>query len=318
MLLHVDGQCDPGLVEQRGVDRVHGSLDALEPVAGDSRDAPVAVQVLVAEGKVGERRRLGTAEPHPREAAGLMDGEVDDGHARREPLGPGRLGRALDDAAGDVDLPAVVDAAQGVALDAGEQQRGAAVRAELVEEADAAVFGAEGDVVLAEEPYRHRRLAVHEMRRHRERDPVVLPHQATHRRVALDAGHAARSRRGSSWLGFGDAVERRAGGVGNVRLTPQLDRERHDHERVHESQEVDARRRACRRGGTCRRTRSRPGHGGRWRRRTPASPPSSSPSASPTAPARSPGTISPANGSSSANSRGSNAIAVQPFIRSSS
>jgi hypothetical protein len=58
----------------------------------------------------------------------------------------------------------VVDAAQGVALDAGEQERGAAVRAELVEEADAAVLGAEGDVVLAEEPHRHRCLAVHEMR----------------------------------------------------------------------------------------------------------------------------------------------------------
>ncbi len=63
------------------------------------------------------------------------------------------------------------------------------MRAQLVEEADAAVLGAEGDEVLAEEPHRHRCLPVHEVRRHGERDPVVLAHEPTHRRVAVDAGH---------------------------------------------------------------------------------------------------------------------------------
>ena len=117
-----------------------------------------------------------------------MDGEVLDVHVRGEPLGPEGLVRALDDTAGDVDLPPVVDAAR-VALDASEEQRGAAVRAELVEETDASVFGAERRVVVAEQAHRHRGIPVHEVRRHRERDPVVGPHEAAHRRVALDAGH---------------------------------------------------------------------------------------------------------------------------------
>ena len=92
VLRHIDGQGDPGLVEQRDVDRVDGALDALEPVAGDPGHAPVAVQVLVGEGRSGNGWRIAAAEPHPGEAAGLVHGEVDDGHARREPLGRGPPG----------------------------------------------------------------------------------------------------------------------------------------------------------------------------------------------------------------------------------
>ena len=110
-----------------------------------------------------------------------------DGHAGREPLGANGLGRALDDAARGIDLPPVVDASDGVALDASEGQRGAAVRAQLVKEADPAVLGPEGDVVLAEQAHRRRAVSVHEVRRHRERNPVVLAHEPTHRRVAVDA-----------------------------------------------------------------------------------------------------------------------------------
>ena len=77
------------------------------------------------------------------------------------------------------------------------------MRAELVEETDAAVLGAERDVVLAEEADRHRCVAVDEVRRECERDPVVVPHEAAHRRVALDACHevvllSSRHRRGSA------------------------------------------------------------------------------------------------------------------------
>ena len=63
------------------------------------------------------------------------------------------------------------------------------MRAQLVEEADAPVLGPERDVVLAEQPHRHRRVPGHQVRRHGERDPVVLAHEPTHRRVAVDAGH---------------------------------------------------------------------------------------------------------------------------------
>ena len=122
MLRHVDGEGDPALVEHRGVDGVHGALQALEPVAGDPRDAPVAIQVNVAEGQSREGRRLGTAEPDPRQSAGLVDGEVVDVDAGGEALGPEGLVRAFDDAARDVDLPPVVDAAHRVAFDASEEQ----------------------------------------------------------------------------------------------------------------------------------------------------------------------------------------------------
>ena len=67
-------------------------------------------------------------------------------------------------------------------------QRRPPVRAQLVEEPDPAVLGAERDVVLAEQPHRHRPVPVHEVRRQRERQPVVLAHEPAHRRVALDAG----------------------------------------------------------------------------------------------------------------------------------
>ena len=52
--------------------------------------------------------------------------------------------------AGDVELPAVIDAAQAAFLVAPEVQRGAAVRAEFVEQADAAFAVAESDQVLAQ------------------------------------------------------------------------------------------------------------------------------------------------------------------------
>ena len=139
------------------------------------------------EGQLGEGRHVRVAEPHPRQSPRLAHGEVDDAHARRELLGPDELGRRLDHAAGHVDLPAVIEAAHAVPLDAPERQRGAAVGAELVEEADPAVLRAEGDVVLAEEAHLRRCLPVHEMRRERERDPVVLAHEPAHRCVAVDA-----------------------------------------------------------------------------------------------------------------------------------
>ncbi len=189
MLGHLGRLGDPGLVEDPDVGGVDRALDSLKPVAGNPRHAPIAVQVLVTEGQLGERWGLAAAQPHPCEAPALMHREVDDRHTRCELLGPDRLVRTLDDAAGHVHLPPVVDASKAVALGPGEQERGPPVGAKLVEEPDAAVLGAEGDVVLPEEPDRHGSLAVHQERRHRERDPVVRPHEPTHGGVALDQGH---------------------------------------------------------------------------------------------------------------------------------
>jgi hypothetical protein len=63
------------------------------------------------------------------------------------------------------------------------------VGAQLVEEADTAVLGPEGDVVLTEAGGPASALAVHEVIREREGQPVVLPHEPAHRCLALDEGH---------------------------------------------------------------------------------------------------------------------------------
>ena len=63
------------------------------------------------------------------------------------------------------------------------------MRAELVQEADPSILRPEGDVVLAEQTDREWPFLVHELRRGRERQPVVLPHEAAHGCVAFDASH---------------------------------------------------------------------------------------------------------------------------------
>ena len=55
----------------------------------------------------------------------------------------------VDARAGDIELPAVIDAAQPTFLVAAEEQRCAAVRTILVQQADASVRVAESDEVLA-------------------------------------------------------------------------------------------------------------------------------------------------------------------------
>ena len=68
-----------------------------------------------------------------------------------------RLVHHVDAGAGDVELPAVIDAAQAAFLVAPEVQRGATVRAEFVDQADAAFAVAERDQVLAEQADADRR-----------------------------------------------------------------------------------------------------------------------------------------------------------------
>ena len=61
--------------------------------------------------------------------------------------------------------------------------------AELIEEPDRAVLSPKRDVVLAEQANWCRGVACHQVLRQRKRDPVVLPHQPTQRRVTLHPGH---------------------------------------------------------------------------------------------------------------------------------
>src|SRR6266403_5190066 len=57
----------------------------------------------------------------------------------------------------DVELPAMIDAAQAGFLVASEPQRGAAMRAELVDQTDAALAVTKADQALAQKPNTNRR-----------------------------------------------------------------------------------------------------------------------------------------------------------------
>ena len=61
--------------------------------------------------------------------------------------------------AGGVELPAVIDAAQAALFIATEEQRGAAVRAAMIEDADAARAVAEGDQPFAKQ-HQAQRIAI--------------------------------------------------------------------------------------------------------------------------------------------------------------
>ena len=80
---------------------------------------------------------------------------------------------------GDVVFPAVVDAAQAALLVAAEEQRGAAVRAAMVHDADPAGAVAEGDQLFPEQHQANRRAVAHKFRRQRRRYPVAA-HQISH------------------------------------------------------------------------------------------------------------------------------------------
>ena len=179
----------PGAVQDaqvRGVDR---ALDPLQAVARDVRHAPERVPlVLAGERELRKGRDLALSEPHPGQASCLVDREVDDRNPGRELLGPDQLGRRFEHASAGVDLPAVVDAAHAITLDAPEGERGATVGAQFAQEADPAVLGPEGDVVLAQQTDQHRPVAVDQLRGQRERQPVVLAHEPPHRRVIFDTG----------------------------------------------------------------------------------------------------------------------------------
>jgi hypothetical protein len=80
----------------------------------------------------------------------------------------------------------VIDAAQAAFLVASEEQRGAAMRAAMLHDADPAIGVAEGDELLAEQQQPHRLAVGLQFRRKTGRNPV-FPHQIAHGRARPNA-----------------------------------------------------------------------------------------------------------------------------------
>ena len=94
--------------------------------------------------------------------------------------------RHVDALAGDVEFPAVIDAAQPVRLVAAEKQRRAAVRAAVIHHADQTSAVAKRDQLLAEQHQTKRRAAAGDLRRHQCGNPI-FPHQLAHDGTRADA-----------------------------------------------------------------------------------------------------------------------------------
>ena len=139
----------------RGVDV---AFEALQPVAVAhvAHDDALVVGDAQHLERRQRRRHLALAHVDPDDAALLGDlvGLGLDAVGEALVLGQVRLVEAV---AFDVELPAVIDAAQAAFLVAAEEHRGAAVRAAVIEDADAALGVAEGDQLLAQELDAHRR-----------------------------------------------------------------------------------------------------------------------------------------------------------------
>src|SRR5262249_6309024 len=83
----------------------------------------------------------------------------------------------------DVELPAVVDAAEAAFFVAPEKQRRASMRAVLAHEPDAAVGVAESDQLLAEQAHARRRRVGRRNFLGQERGQPIPTHQLAHRRA---------------------------------------------------------------------------------------------------------------------------------------
>src|SRR5262249_5256996 len=88
--------------------------------------------------------------------------------------------------AGDVEFPAVIDAAHPALLVAAEKQRRAAVRTAMIHHADPAGAVAKGNELLAEQHEADRRAAARNLGGEQRGNPV-FPHQLTHDGARADA-----------------------------------------------------------------------------------------------------------------------------------
>ena len=147
--------------EMRGVDL---ALERLQPVAV-ALDEARADFVLghVQDLECRQRRHLrARAHVDPDHAGALHDLiglGLDLLHEARR-----RHARHVHTVAGNVELPAVIDAANAPLLVASQEQRGTAVRAAMVHHADPAFTVAKGDQLLAEQHQAHRRAVARQLR----------------------------------------------------------------------------------------------------------------------------------------------------------
>ena len=168
--------------EMRGVDLALERLQVVA-IALDEADLDLVLgHVQDLEGR--QRRRLSArshVDPHH---AGALDHLV--GPRLHLLLEAGRRqARHVDAIAGDVELPAVIDAAQAAFFVAAEEQRRAAMRAAMVHHADPACAVAKGDQLLAQQHQAHRRAVARQLRGHGRGDPVAA-HQIAHDRAWAD------------------------------------------------------------------------------------------------------------------------------------
>ena len=176
----------------RGVDL---ALDRLQVVAIalDHADVDLVFR-RIEDLEGGQRRRLARAHVDP-DHAGALDRLVGLGMDLVLEVLLRRHARHVDALARRVELPAVIEAAQAAFLVAAEEQRGAAVRAAMVDHADPAGAVAEGDQLLAQQHEAHRRAVALELRGFERRHPVQ-PHQLAHRRAGAGPGEFHAFRRG--------------------------------------------------------------------------------------------------------------------------
>src|SRR4029077_2260276 len=167
-------------MQDRGVRRVDAAFERLQPVALLPYLRYVAVGLGNLRPLEGRRRRHLVTRPHkgPDDPAhlGRRIGRQADFVAERL-----RLVHLFDAGSVDVELPAVINAAQAGFLVASEPERSAAMRAEFIDQPDPALAVAKSHELLAEQLHAHRRaVRLRHFARHQGRYPIP-PHYVAHR-----------------------------------------------------------------------------------------------------------------------------------------
>ena len=183
-------------VQERQVRRIEAAFDALQPVA--LLDVARGEALFGGNLRPFEIRefRLELGRPHigPHDLAALDAGigarlelRLD---ARDRFVAHLRHAGDIDAGALNVELEAVIDAAQTALFVAAEEQRRGAVRTALVQKPNAAAGVAEKHEVLAQQPHAdRRRVGFGDLMREGCGHPIA-PHQFAHRRARAHAGQA--------------------------------------------------------------------------------------------------------------------------------
>jgi len=169
-------------VQDRRVRRVDAAFQRLQPIALLDHLGDVAIGFRRLRPSEFRQRRdlLGRAHIRPHDAAQLAGRIRGDADLVLEVVFL-RLVHHVDAGAGHVELPAVIDAAQAAFLVASEIERDATMRAELLDQADAALGVAERDQVLAEQAgARRRAVGFGDLAREQRGDPIPA-HGVAHR-----------------------------------------------------------------------------------------------------------------------------------------